>query len=324
MVYITADGTNEKSGAAKVVITSLTNDQNAADGNEANEEDGSSGTGEEAADGKSANQASEEVTTASFELVDNPVDSESAEGAADGSEGTAQDASGADAGDGTSPDPLANIEGTIIQERDITTNQTISIGNLDPGDYRLYVVSAPVNEDGSTYQIPMNATDFTVGGDGKVVNVFVYLPKVVDGQVQEPTEEELAAAQQEATGSLETQDQNAANSGATGSNSAGNTGASSGNAHTHNWTAVTETVHHDAVYRTVHHEAVKERRTICTSCGSDITNNYTAHKNSTGHTGYRYDTKVVREAYDEKVLVSGAYDETVVTGYKCSGCGSTR
>lgn len=321
-VYITADGTNENSGAAKVVISSLNGDNNASENDGSGEGSGSSSdTGENGEDTSAEGQASEVMNTVSFQQVATSASDSGTEEA--GNEGNADQTSengdvASIEGDKAGEIDTSNIEGTIIQERDITTNQTISIGELDPGDYRLTVVSVPVNEDGSTYQLPMSATDFTVGGDGKMVNVFVYLPKVVDGEVQEPSEEELAAAQEEATGSLETQDQT------TSTNESDNTGGSSESAHTHTWEAVTTTVHHEAVYRTVHHEAVKERITVCTTCGQDITNNYTAHKNSTGHSGYRYDTKVIRDAYDEQVLVSGAYDETVVTGYKCSGCGATR
>ena len=58
--------------------------------------------------------------------------------------------------------------------------------------------------------------------------------------------------------------------------------------------AVYQTVHHDAVYQTVHHEA--ETTTV--------------HHDATGHT--------------EKVVDQAAWDETVITGYTCSGCGATK
>ena len=54
------------------------------------------------------------------------------------------------------------------------------------------------------------------------------------------------------------------------------------------------TTHHDAVYNTVHHDAVYQ----------------TVHHEATGH----YETVVDQEAWDE----------TVTTGYKCSGCGATK
>lgn len=129
-------------------------------------------------------------------------------------------------------------------------------------------------------------------------------------------------------------------------------------AHTHKWVrqyktetipAKTHTVHHDAEYKTVHHDAVThkepiyENHTICTVCGVDLGTSEAAldeHMAATGH-GYSVEpvqvgTRTVTDqaAYDEKVLVKDAYDETVVdtpestkqvpNGYKCSECGATK
>ena len=58
--------------------------------------------------------------------------------------------------------------------------------------------------------------------------------------------------------------------------------------------AVYNTVHHDAVYTTVHHDA---ETTV-------------VHHDATGH----YET----------VVTQAAWDETITTGYKCSGCGATK
>lgn len=58
--------------------------------------------------------------------------------------------------------------------------------------------------------------------------------------------------------------------------------------------AVYNTVHHDAVYTTVHHDA---ETTV-------------VHHDATGH----YET----------VVTQATWDETVTTGYKCSGCGATK
>lgn len=58
--------------------------------------------------------------------------------------------------------------------------------------------------------------------------------------------------------------------------------------------AETTTVHHDAVYTTIHHDA---ETTV-------------VHHEATGH----YET----------VVTQAAWDETVTTGYKCSGCGATK
>lgn len=129
-------------------------------------------------------------------------------------------------------------------------------------------------------------------------------------------------------------------------------------AHTHKWVqqyktetiqAKTLTVHHDAEYKTVHHDAVTheepiyEGHYVCTVCGLDMGRSESAldaHGAETGH-GYSVEqvqvgTRTVTDqaAYDEKVLVKDAYDETVVdtpestkqvpNGYKCSECGATK
>ena len=58
--------------------------------------------------------------------------------------------------------------------------------------------------------------------------------------------------------------------------------------------AVYQTVHHDATYQTVHHEA---ETTI-------------VHHDATGH--------------NEQAVDQAAWDETVITGYTCSGCGAVK
>ena len=67
-------------------------------------------------------------------------------------------------------------------------------------------------------------------------------------------------------------------------------------AHTHNWVAVTATVHHDAVTSQVWKED---------SAAWD-------------------ETVVTKAAWDETVVTKAAWDETVTTGYTCSGCGATK
>lgn len=140
------------------------------------------------------------------------------------------------------------------------------------------------------------------------------------------------------------------NSSNSGSNS--NSGSSSKKddtpAHQHNWVAQTKTVHHDAQYKTVHHDAVThqvwhdavtEEHYICNQCGADITSDPWGHINNslmnggncgsyhstyvTVKQGY-YETVTDQAAYDERVQVRDAWDETVTTGYKCSSCGATK
>lgn len=65
----------------------------------------------------------------------------------------------------------------------------------------------------------------------------------------------------------------------------------------------TGTTHHDAVYSTVHHDAVYT--TVHHDAETTV-----VHHDATGH----YET----------VVTQAAWDETVTTGYKCSGCGATK
>ena len=67
--------------------------------------------------------------------------------------------------------------------------------------------------------------------------------------------------------------------------------------------AVYNTVHHDAVYTTVHHDAVYT--TVHHDAETTV-----VHHDATGH----YET----------VVTQAAWDETVTTGCKCSGCGATK
>lgn len=148
-------------------------------------------------------------------------------------------------------------------------------------------------------------------------------------------------------GSGSKSDGNSGNSGSS-SNSGGSSKKDETPAHQHNWVAQTKTVHHDAQYKTVHHDAVThqvwhdavtELHYICNQCGQDITSDPWGHLNNSalngGNCGGYHDSYVTvkqgywetvtdQAAYDEQVQVSGAWDETVTTGYKCSGCGATK
>ena len=125
-------------------------------------------------------------------------------------------------------------------------------------------------------------------------------------------------------------------------------------AHQHSWEPVTVTIHHDAVTHTVHHDAVTqtvhhdavtheepvyEYRTICNTCGADITGHipdhigpvcqgsYSAQQVQTGVNVITdteaYDEEVVvTEAWDETIVDQEAYDDVVTTGYRCTECGT--
>ena len=63
------------------------------------------------------------------------------------------------------------------------------------------------------------------------------------------------------------------------------------------------TTHHDAVYQTVHHEATYQ--TVHHEAETTI-----VHHDATGH--------------NEQAVDQAAWDETVITGYTCSGCGAVK
>lgn len=127
--------------------------------------------------------------------------------------------------------------------------------------------------------------------------------------------------------------------GSTGSASSGSSSSvssgSSSSGHTHDWVAQTRTVHHDAVYKTVHHDAVTATKLLCHHCYQyfDSEDAIVAHQKALVAAGdldgykaasWEVVTVTTQSAYDEKVLVTAAYDETVTTGYKCSICGKTK
>lgn len=119
-----------------------------------------------------------------------------------------------------------------------------------------------------------------------------------------------------------------AEEGVTDEASGGNAGASKPQ-HTHNWLPQTTVVHHDAQYKTIHHDAVVECRDICNQCGADITGNVAGHMEQSflnGGSCVSHSNKYIETspAWDEQILVSNAWDETVTTGYKCSGCPATK
>lgn len=141
--------------------------------------------------------------------------------------------------------------------------------------------------------------------------------------------EETTANERRTTGNGSDVPSSGENGKSSGKPESGNPSAQETASHQHNWVVQTKTVHHDAQYRTVHHDAVVKYVSICNNCGADITGNEAAHiQNSLlngGNCGSCHEeSRTVQAAYDEQVQVSAAWDETVTTGYKCSGCGATK
>lgn len=140
--------------------------------------------------------------------------------------------------------------------------------------------------------------------------------------------------------------------GGSSSNSKPSTGGTSKpEAHTHNWVAITQQIHHDEeghweeyVVTPAWTEEVPiyENREvyICNGCGADITSDPDKHMyeallaGNTKCAGYSSDWKQVQvgtnkiehpAVMDKKWIVDkAAWTETVTTGYKCNGCGATK
>lgn len=139
----------------------------------------------------------------------------------------------------------------------------------------------------------------------------------------------------------------------TGSSSSGSTGGNTTNkdeAHTHSWMPITSVVHHE---EQGHYEKIlvseawveevpvyeDKEVMICNDCGAELnaSNCYDHVENhllSGGKGSWREEWKKVQvgtnkinhdAVYEDKWVVDkAAWDETVTTGYKCSGCSATK
>lgn len=188
-------------------------------------------------------------------------------------------------------------------------------GNKDEGNSAATTqreAAGATEEENETSSVARDGTDEASG------------PTAEDAQPEETT-----ANERRTTGNGSDVPSSGENGESPGKPESGNSSAQETASHQHNWIVQTKTVHHDARYRTVHHDAVVKYVSICNNCGADITGNEAAHfKNSLlngGNCGSCHEeSRTVQAAYDEQVQVSAAWDETVTTGYKCSGCGATK
>lgn len=152
--------------------------------------------------------------------------------------------------------------------------------------------------------------------------------KAEEGVTDEPSGGNTGASKPE-TGGNSTSSGNGGSTGSNGGSGSSNNGGGSKPEHTHNWIPQTTVVHHDAVYQTIHHDAVYGTRVTCNQCHADLTNqDVFAHFEESflnGGSCESYSTVdyQISPAWDEQVLVSDAWDETVTT-YKCSGCPETK
>lgn len=134
------------------------------------------------------------------------------------------------------------------------------------------------------------------------------------------------------------------------SSGSSSSGSSSTPAHTHNWVEQTTVIHHDAVTNPVYVVDsaaydepiydVQPTGTRCKRCGAVFgsEDEWSAHSDAMieqddwSHGAYEvvFENVQVGTTHHDEVghweeqLVKLAYDETVVSGYRCSGCGATK
>lgn len=166
------------------------------------------------------------------------------------------------------------------------------------------------------------------------------------------------------SGTTSTTKQNTGSSGTTTQNTGtSGTTTSTTPVHTHNWVAQTKTVHHEAEYTTqwvqdtaAWDEPVYEEQPVyenvekvkCNGCGAEFDRieemddhvwYYVDNFDDFSHGSYslvwrniqtgtqKVQTGTIHHdatGHNEQVLVKAAWDETITTGYKCSGCGATK
>lgn len=69
----------------------------------------------------------------------------------------------------------------VVERVEGHAGERVRLGSLEEGDYTLRVLQAPVNEDESTYMLPVFDMGFTVGGKGEAVELSLQLePSVPD------------------------------------------------------------------------------------------------------------------------------------------------
>lgn len=117
--------------------------------------------------------------------------------------------------------------------------------------------------------------------------------------------------------------------------------SSNSSSHSHTWVAVKTVVHHDEVghyeqdvLKDAYDETVATRVydpwKMCLTCGADVTSDeHTKNCNGTQTETIYYKTVTEIIHHDAEygthwVVDTAAYDEEVITGYKCSSCEATK
>lgn len=237
--------------------------------------------------------------------------------------------------------------------------EEVLCGEFAEGEYELVVTSAPILMDGSTYKVPDEPVGFEVAGDGEAVTVEVELEKIpVDGMSKEQLE--AVAAQMEASGfgeaakplhakaegaeskpGSEVQIEVAPpkpleNKPSGGNSGGGSNGGSSKPSHTHSWVEQTtkQWVPNNVwvVDQAAWDEVVPGRTYLLCSCGATFDNDGAWGEHSknaalNGDLNHSYTVKVENTTIHHDEIghwEDRGHNETVVTGYVCSGCGASR
>ena len=235
-----------------------------------------------------------------------------------------------------------------LKELSLKADEDTKIENIvDAGTYTLSIVGSPVLEDGTIFNVPEPQAVEYDGENGQLIKfeltkkdaehiteadiaaatTAANIAGVDSSQIQKATTNTRTSASNAQGGSIQLGQGNAQSKpdGGNSSNSSNNGGNpgnddNDGSSHTHSWVEQTKTVNHPAEYKTVHHPAVTEEVVMC-ECGlqNPGRDHVVSNKHSTS-----VKTITVSAAWDEQVLVKDAWTETIVTGYKCSGCGATK
>lgn len=199
-----------------------------------------------------------------------------------------------------------------IEGREVDANSEVLLGKLPDGAYTLYITQAPIHVDGSTYALPEKPTEFVVDDEGDEVNLEVELESLaVEDMTQEQLEASAIALEEvgnkdaaksvrdkakdapsvDGSGNVGDSDNNAtgtssSESSSSSGSSSNNSGSGSGSNNSDNTSTKKTPIYGDDTSKPIYGngapiygngDPIKEERSICNTCGEDITGNTTAH-----------------------------------------------
>ena len=247
--------------------------------------------------------------------------------------------------------PVLKADGSLVTAKDGAVSAVVEDGALASTSKTNEKAAEDVTQDDlnnvlDAVKKAVEKGDDTLKGDAgkdvvdKVAEAVKATGKVDESKVEEAKQEAETKASEPSAGS--NAGQPAATTGSNG-NSGSNAGGAdkapesqpSGNGssqggtsqpeHVHNWVAQTEQrwVQDSAAWDEPIYS--QEARTICNTCGADISGNATAHLVASGRNGCSgYHTEVVQVQTGTIHHDTTGHYETVTTGYVCSGCGAAK